>query len=483
MTTTNIFKPYPIVRSVRIIRMAVLLSVCITACKKFVTVPPPPTVLTSDIVFTSDQTATAALLSVYIDMMNDQNGSNGSFVCFSMSALGGFSGNELQWTQSNTTAPIYQEFTTHALTPGNTYVAAFWRDGYKYIYRVNAILEGIAASTGMTAAGKTAIEGEAKFIRAFCYFHLVNIFGDVPLVLNTNYQASMVLPRTPVAKVWSQINSDLADAKQMLPVNYPTTERLRPNQKVASALLARAYLYQGRWQEAEAQADSIITSGAYGTKLPALNLVFLKGSTETIWQLQPVRSNMNTNEGSAFYQPSTTAQSNYAITPNLLAAFEKNDQRKVQWVGFNDTVNHPTWAYPAKYKAGAITNSTSPTEYYIVFRLTEQYMIRSEACAHQGGSKLATAISDLNVIRQRAGLPSINPADQASLLLAIEQERQVEFFAEWGHRWFDLKRTNRAQTVLKPLSPTNTWKPGSELYPVPDVELYSNPYLVQNPGY
>jgi hypothetical protein len=68
-----------------------------------------------------------------------------------------------------------------------SYVAAFWKDGYNYIYRANAILEGIANSTGMTADGKKLVEGEAKFIRGFCYFYLVNLFGDVPLVLSTDY--------------------------------------------------------------------------------------------------------------------------------------------------------------------------------------------------------------------------------------------------------------------------------------------------------
>ena len=65
----------------------------------------------------------------------------------------------------------------------------------------------------------------------------------------------------------------------------------------------------------------------------------------------------------------------------------------------------------------------------------------------------------------------------------MEKERQVEFFVEWGHRWLDLKRTNRAEAILKPLSSNNTWKPGSELYPIPAGEIGNNPALVQNPGY
>jgi len=464
---------------IRYIFMVGLLAAILPACKKFVTVANPPDVLTTDKVFANDNSATSAVLSIYIDMMNDQFGSNGSFVCFTMSAFGGLSANELQWTQNNTTTPSYLEFTSHSITPPNTYVQAFWQDGYKYIYRTNAILDGISKSTGMTASGKKLVEGEAKFIRGFCYFYLVNLFGDVPLVLSPDYIANMNMARTPASQVWDQVQQDLKDAKQLLPVNYPTAERLRPNSATAGALLARTYLYLGKWPEAEAESDAIISSGVYGATLPALNQVFLKQSTETIWQLQPVRANTNTNEGVSFLVTGAT-QPSYQITQNLLSAFEPNDLRKTTWIGFSSPVANPTWAFPTKYKAGT---AATVTEYYIVFRLTEQYLIRSEARAHQGGSKLATGISDLNIVRNRAGLPAASPTDQNALLSALEHERQVEFFTEWGHRWLDLKRTNRAQTVLQPLSANNTWNPGAELYPIPGAEIGNNPLLLQNPGY
>ena len=459
--------------------IAGLFTAILPSCKEFVTVANPPNILTTDKVFANDNTAASAVLSIYIDMMNDQFGSNGSFVCFTMSSLAGFSANEMQWTQSNTTTPAYLEFTSHTLTPPNTYVKAFWKDGYKYIYRTNIILEGIAKSTGMTAKGKKIVGGEAKFIRSFCYFYLVNLFGDVPLVLSTDYLTNMNMPRTPAGQVWDQIVQDLKEAKQMLPVAYPTAERLRPNSAAVSALLARAYLYLEKWTEAETESDAIISSGVYGTTLPALGLVFKKQSAETIWQLQPVRANTNTNEGASFLVTGAT-RPNYQITQSLLSAFEPNDKRKTTWIGFSSPVANPAWAYPAKYKVGT---SAAITEYYIVFRLTEQYLIRAEARARQGGSKLTSAISDLNIVRNRAGLPAANPVDQTALLQALEHERQVEFFAEWGHRWLDLKRTNRAQAVLKPMSSDNTWQLGAELYPIPSDEINNNPLLVQNTGY
>lgn len=447
-----------------------------SSCRKFVTVENPPNILTSDKVFTNDKSATSAMLSVYISMMNDQYGSSGSFVCFSMSALAGMSANEITWTQNNTTAPAFQQFSDHGLTPDNRYVGSFWSDGYEYVYRVNAIIEGLKTATGMSDSVKTQLAGEARFMRAFCYFYLVNLFGDVPLVLDTKYQENMLLPRTPATAVWEQIISDLKDARSLLTDKYPTGERLRPNRYTAAALLARAYLYNNRWLEAENEASFIINSGMYGASLPALEQVFKKESPEAIWQLQPVIANANTTEGGQFLTTPNT-RPNYELTPQLLNAFETGDNRKTAWIGFSSADN-PSWAYAAKYKAG----SGALTEYYIVFRLTEQYLIRAEARAHQAG-KVAAAQADLNVVRSRAGLDPTTAADQAALLLAIEKERQSEFFAEWGHRWLDLKRTHRAEAVLKPLSPPDTWKPGSVLYPVPDMEIKANPRLTQNDAY
>lgn len=458
-----------------LVRSFLILTILLGSCKEFVTVENPPDILTTDKIFNSDQSATAAMLSIYIDMMNDQYGSNGSFVCFSMSALGGMSANELSWTQSNTSAPNYQQFNDHALTPDNSYVRAFWLDGYKYIYRTNAIINGLATARGMTEATRKQLEGEAKFMRAFSYFYLVNLFGDVPLILNTNYQENMLLPRTPASKVWEQIIADLKEAKGLLLDNYPTAERLRPNKWTASALLARVYLYNNKWQEAETESDAIISSGVYATNLPPLNDVFKKESSETIWQLQPVRANSNTVEASQFLVLGNT-RPNFELSAALLNAFEPNDNRKTNWVGFSSPTDM-TWAFPAKYKAG----TGAVIEYYIVFRLTEQYLIRAEARAQL--DKIALAKTDLDQVRQRAGLSTTTVSDKPSLLLAIEKERQVEFFAEWGHRWLDLKRTNRAEAVLKPLSPTNEWKQGSELFPIPDLEIRANPYLIQNPAY
>jgi starch-binding outer membrane protein, SusD/RagB family len=95
---------------------------------------------------------------------------------------------------------------------------------------------------------------------------------------------------------------------------------------------------------------------------------------------------------------------------------------------------------------------------------------------------LQSAKDDLNIVRKRACLPDANANTKDELLLAIELERQKEFFAEWGHRWLDLKRTDRANTILAPIKAPN-WQPTDILYPLPFQEIQRNHALIQNEGY
>ena len=118
----------------------------------------------------------------------------------------------------------------------------------------------------------------------------------------------------------------------------------------------------------------------------------------------------------------------------------------------------------------------------MVLRFAELYLIRAEARAQQNKLTGAnSAASDINVIRTRAGLSNTTATTQAALLLAVEKERQVELFTEWGHRWFDLRRTGRIDAVLSAVKPT--WKPTAALFPIPYLEIQRNPLLTQNNGY
>ena len=146
--------------------------------------------------------------------------------------------------------------------------------------------------------------------------------------------------------------------------------------------------------------------------------------------------------------------------------------------------NGVTYYYSFKYKSDSL--GAPVTEYEMVLRLGEQYLIRAEAEAELGQTVSAT--SDLNAIRIRAGLDSTTASSQQDLLTAILHERQVELFTEWGHRWLDLIRSGTVNSVMG--SPGNvcqekrgTWSPDWQLYPISLYELQHDPNLVQNAGY
>ena len=317
-------------------------------------------------------------------------------------------------------------------------------------------------------------------MRAFIYFQLTNLYGKIPLTEAIDYQTNSILPRAEVAVVYDTIIANLKLAETLLQATYPTTGKVRPNRFTASALLARAYLYRGRYAEAAAKAGEVI-AGPY--KLAALNKVFLKESEEAIWELMPVGSNgVNTYTGNLFI-PDTSSSSapKYALNTGLANAFEAGDLRMSNWVGIKK-YNNVNYLYPAKYKVrvGSSTVPANATEYEIVFRLGEQYLIRAEANAQLGNT--FPAIADVDSIRSRAGLPLLAPdITKDALLAAVARERRIELFAEWGHRWFDLIRTNKADAVLSALKPT--WKSTAILWPIPQYELNINTAIQQNAGY
>ncbi|QQL49892.1 RagB/SusD family nutrient uptake outer membrane protein [Mucilaginibacter ginkgonis] len=442
----------------------ILLIALLGSCKKFLAIDPPQTQAQSQEIFNSDQTATSAAVGVYYQMASG----NLTFLNGAISVYPGLSADELTNPTSNSD---YDPFKIDNLLATTSSVnSKFWSNGYKYIYNANAVIEGINNSTGMSATTMSELKAEMLFVRALNNFYLVNLFGDIPLITVTDYRVNSLTPRTPADQVYDAIISDLLTAKTLFNGVLPNT---RPNKFAAAALLARVYLYRKDWVNAEKQATEVISSNAYLLE-SNLNNVFLNTSGETIFQLG--RANSNTSEGFVFVTATTTTRPAFTLTAPLYAAFTAADKRRSSWIKSN-VVGGVTYNYPYKYK---VKSSTSVTESNIVLRLAEQYLIRAEARAQQGN--LTGGQADLNNIRFRAGLTASAFATQTDLLAAVAAERRLELFAEWGHRWLDLKRTNMADAVLGSFKGTN-WQTTDALYPIPQAQILLNPALTQNPSY
>lgn len=448
---------------------AYIASLFFSSCKDFIEVDLPITQQATGTVYTNDETSISVLNGIYSRMISSSGFASGHLNSITFRA--GMSADEfMNFNPSN------EEFSKNALTINNSIVNILWKEPYDYIFTANAVVEGLSSTEGVTEGVKKQLEGEAKFIRAFCYFYLVNLFGDVPLHLTTDFRNNSVASRTSKLDVYNQIILDLKDAQSLLSDDYSFSggERTRPNQTTATSLLARVFLYTKDWVNAEAETTAVIDNPEAYSLPEDLNDVFLANSTEAIWQLAPTQPGFNTNEARVFIL--TAPPTNAALNDEMLDVFESGDGRKTSWVN-SFTEGTDIWYYPFKYK---VPGGDNVTEYSMIFRLAEQYLIRAEARAEQGN--IIGAQFDLNTIRNRAGLPNTTANDKASLLLAIEQERRVELFAEWGHRWLDLKRTNRADIVLDPIKAPD-WQSTDVLYPIPERETTTNPNVTQNEGY
>ncbi|QEC43820.1 RagB/SusD family nutrient uptake outer membrane protein [Pseudobacter ginsenosidimutans] len=466
--------------------------VLFSGCKKYLDIAPPITTITTSEIFENDDQAEWAIAGMYSKMVNGTDGrpnnaANNSFAAGASTIAAGFSADDIVRSFGNDDL-----FRNRLLMAGNTFTQNIWLSAYKLIYDANGVIEGIQASSSeeFSKTARDQFTGEALALRAFAYFYLVNFFGDVPLPLSTDFNKTASLSRAPVTKVYDQIKTDLVKARSLLTDNFKIgkEEKIRVTKWFAEALLARVYLYTGEYQQAITSASAVIAMSDLFSIEPDLNKVFQKNSTEAILQLKQTNENSSlknaTPEGFLLYHfpnGSGTPPSFYLSEP-LLNAFEANDKRKTSW-----TKQDGAYVSVEKYKTGqwnGVFNAVQ-TEYYTVMRLAELYLIRAEAQLLFSDANKDLAIADLNELRQRADVDNLPLTLSAGEVKeAIAHERQVELFAEWGHRWFDLKRTGKAAAVLSQISYKTPWYGNYQLlYPIPLNEIKYNNNLVQNPEY
>lgn len=442
-----------------------------TGCESFVEVDIPDDQLYGDSVFQDESTATAALLAIYADYRDNTLFTGGNQ---GISYLLGHYADEL--TLYSNLDPLVDAFNTNSIIPSNTYINTIWNNSFNLVYQANVIIEKIDHSSGLTEEVGNQIMGEALFNRALIHFYLMNLFGEIPYVLTTNYEENSNLSRLSEQAVLEQVIKDLQQAKSLIAADYVSAYRTRPNKWACSALLARVYLNSGNWEMAQAEADEVISQTDLYALPENLNEVFLKDSPETIWQFDPGLPGLNTEEAINFIFVQAPPPDS-SLSTILLEAFEDGDKRTETWIG-RVSDGTTTYAYPYKYKE--VTNTGTSVEFSVQSRLAEVYLIRAEARAQMGN--LTGGMADLNRVRTRAGLAGLANLSEAQLVNAILNERQVELFTELGHRFFDLKRLDRIDQVLGMEKPF--WEETDRLLPIPQNEIEINPNLrPQNPGY
>jgi starch-binding outer membrane protein, SusD/RagB family len=447
------------------------IAILVYGCKDFTDVAAPSNQLSTETVFSNNATLNSAIAGMYSKMVNAQAIQTG------LSALTSMCADDMTYPAAND----YDGFVNNSLPVNDATVANLWAAFYSSIYQANSIIYGIqnSAQGALSDSIKQNATAEAKFIRAFCYFYLTNLWGDVPLALTTDAKVNNSLTRSSQSAVYTQIIKDLVDAKNNLRKDYffSSSNRTRVNKYGAMALLSRVYLYNKDWKNAENYADSVIEKNTlYNLLAPsAISGIFVQNNQEAIWQLSPSSTITYTSEGT-YFQLVNGKIPYYAFTDDLIKSFSTGDNR-LNWIGTRNA-DGTTWYYPLKYKQNS--SSSGPTEYVTFLRLAELYLIRAEARNNQENTD--GALFDLDVIRNRAGLGNFNSsANQQAIDLEIEKECRLEFFAEYGHRWFDLKRRDRADSVLG--AQKSGWKSTDALWPIPSTEITNNHNLTQNSGY
>jgi len=449
------------------ILIALLILHLTVSCEKLLDVDIPENQIPRNDVFETVQTANAALAELYAGLWNNSplaGDQTGKF-------LGSYT-DDLTYYGSNSTTGLWDIYQNQQID-NNPTISTYWASSYKLIYVANSILEGAEKSVALPENERQRIRGEALLVRSILYYYLQQIFGDIPIVTSTNYQINQSLPKTQSTEILVHLENDVKSSISLLSDNYRSTERIIPNRKVAQLMLAKIYLLQKRWIEAENLLQDITQNTLYQFEND-ITKVFLKSGSHILWQLKPKNSGDATKEISTYYF-TNAAPTGYALSQNLLNIFTIEDKRKSQWIAAV-TVGANTWYRADKYK----NRTNNINEYSIVFRLEEVYLLLAEALTQQ--DKLSEAVPFVNQTRLRSNLaPLTLPLNKQSLLNEILLENRKEFFTEMGHRFLDLKRNDRLSDLLtaKP-----NWKNYHQVWPLPQKELLLNPNMnPQNTGY
>jgi hypothetical protein len=389
------------------------------------------------------------------------------------------------------TFPSFATIANKQILPDNTELGSMWNSMYSTINRANTVIAAIPSIADQSVV-KDNVLAETRILRANVYFDLIRYWGGsktgfnqaggvgVPLVLTPTLVEADAAPRARAseATVLGQVITDLDFAIGISTfANKNVTGRV--GKDYAKALRARVALYMGDYATAQTYATELITSTRYALTAGAdyKNIWALKNTSESLWEVQYEPTNSN-SIAFYYYTTATGGRNEIATASGLNTAHEAGDLRQL--------VNASTTGGAASnLKTLKFTRVATGDDNVVMFRLSELYLIRAEARA-QIGTDLVGALSDVNVVRARAGLAVSAAATTADLMTAILKERRVEFAHE-GHRFFDLKRTNTLSSTLGAslfgISGVydNTFR---ALWPIPQREvLTSGGIIAQNTGY
>ena len=390
-----------------------------------------------------------------------------------------------------------------------------WVIYYEGISRSNKLLDNIDG-INMDVERRDQIKGQAKFLRAYFYYWLVNIFGDIPVHTTTPTPEELQKAATPADEVWSKvIISDLQEAASLLPETFTGSKLGQATSIAAYALLAKAYLFTGQWAQSEDAARRVVNSGfhqlarIYKDNFTAAT----KDNSEVIFAVRHLSGQdpMLGNRLNQWFAP--RAQNGYGFnvpTQDFVDEFEKTSEgiydprldytvgREGQpWLDEGVTFD-PEWSptgYLQKKYLQPLSEIPKETKadgelHYIFLRYGEVILMLAEALNEQGST--GEAEQYLNMVRTRAResylfdsnlpgygtipeglLPDITGSSQSSLRDAIRHERRVELGFEFN-RYFDIIRYGESYANEAFSDKENFNYSTYKHFPIPQSELNTN---------
>ena len=377
---------------------------------------------------------------------------------------------------------VYGMLDDFNVIPQSSLIANVWEDSYKGIQRANIVLNRIQDIEYANPSTKNARMGEMLFIRALLYFNLARTFGDVPLITDevTNPQEYFGQSRTPIGEVYGQIISDLEEASGLLPIRNESNKG-RVVKTAAQALLGKVHLTLQDYPAAKSSLSEVVAANVHDL-VPVDEVFSLENelNEELIFVVQYASGVNSNSEGSDAYRmfnPTGRQDGGLAGTkghgvlkPDFYALYTEGDTRKGSYVGALES----GLAYTNKIAVPSTVVDDSGSD-WVVLRYADVLLMLAEIENEMGNA--TEAIQYLDMIRERASLAAYSGAtDQQSVFGEIDLQRRLELVWE-GHRWFDLLRQGRAQSVLG-ITDVNKL-----LLPLPASQIAADPALQQNPGY
>lgn len=360
------------------------------------------------------------------------------------------------------------QFTTHTVRSDNQTILSAWRAIYNTINRANHIIYKLPllSNNVITDAQRNSILGQAYFIRGLAYFDIARLWGGAQIVLEPTFSITDKngIKRSTADQTYAQSLSDLKQAESLL---SETTNRVRATKKTTWALLSRFYLYQKDYTNAELYAAKLVGDNNYELVKP-YSAWFANNATQTkesVFEIAYSTAFLNTNRND--WQPASSGGGRRIIPTDQYISLITNTAIGGNRGNIVAKTSTGLWYGNLYYRSPA----TDPS--YII-RIAEVHLNLAEAAAQLGKTDLA--LKHLNFVRSRADLAAVTTSEKSGLLLAIENERRLEFGLE-PHRWFDLVRTGRAKDVL------GVTDPQRYLMPIPLEETIIDDDLDQNPGY